>query len=161
MTVSTPLPERFWAKVNRNGPEQTDGSRCWIWTGALRKGIRGNGGYGLIKVDGVSTGAHIVSWFLFFGEWPTQCVLHTCDTRKCVNPGHLFEGTRTQNSADRDAKGRTARGEKIATKLNEERVRCIRELAASGVKHRLIADEHGISESYVGAVISRRKWAHV
>lgn len=31
---------------------------------------------------------------------------HTCDVRKCINPNHLWEGSRLENSQDRFKKGR-------------------------------------------------------
>ena len=52
--------------------------------------------------------AHRASWLAFQGSQGLNdlCVLHTCDTPACVNPSHLFLGTKTDNAKDRDAKGR-------------------------------------------------------
>src|SRR5690606_14749582 len=35
------VEERFWAKVDKEGPTFADHGNCWVWTGALRVG-----GYG-------------------------------------------------------------------------------------------------------------------
>jgi len=43
---------------------------------------------------------------------------HSCDNPPCVNPTHLFEGTSADNMADREAKGRTARGERSGSRLH-------------------------------------------
>ena len=34
------------------------------------------------------------------------CILHKCDTPACINPDHLFTGTRVENMLDKCAKGR-------------------------------------------------------
>ena len=91
-----PLEKRFWAKVNK-----TD--TCWLWTGSLA-----GGGYGQIVDDDQKRDmVHRVSWRLHFGPIPDGLhACHKCDVRNCVNPEHLFLGTRKDNSQDMLAKGR-------------------------------------------------------
>jgi len=83
--------KRFWGKVKK-----TD--NCWIW----KAGIRSlKTGYGCFKYQGKVVDAHRMSWFLFFGNIPEgKCVLHHCDNRLCVNPKHLFIGSKKDNVID-------------------------------------------------------------
>lgn len=91
--------------------EKTDG--CWMW----RAG-KFPGGYGAIHTNGKTRKAHRVSWEIHFGPIGEGLfVCHRCDTPRCVNPEHLFLGTAADNNADRNSKGRQARGEKITAKM--------------------------------------------
>jgi hypothetical protein len=72
--------------------------------------MRGKTKYGSFKLGDKVVDAHRVSWMIHFGVIPYKiCVLHKCDNRVCVNPEHLFLGTRKDNHDDMVAKGRQAK----------------------------------------------------
>ena len=86
----------FWSKVVKL-PES-----CWIFLPGLRRF-----GYGSVARRGGSVNASRHSWVLEHGAVPIgQCVLHSCDTPPCVNPGHLFLGSHKDNAVDMITKGR-------------------------------------------------------
>lgn len=107
--------------------QKTDG--CWLWTGA-KNGVQDC--YGRIQAEGGRgsrvLSAHHVAYELLVGQIPSGlCVLHHCDNPACVNPSHLFLGTKGDNCRDRTRKGRQARGERDGNaKLTQEQVREIR-----------------------------------
>lgn len=86
-------------------PEPNSG--CWLWMGQVDRsgyGRRSNGSYDFRPT-------HKVFWEDRNGPVPGGlCVLHRCDVRCCVNPDHMFLGTKTDNSIDKVIKGRQARG---------------------------------------------------
>jgi hypothetical protein len=92
------LEERFWAKVEK-------GDGCWAWRGAHDRD-----GYGFIKVGYSNRLATHVSLELA-GRPLTdgQFALHHCDNPQCVNPAHLYSGSRLDNAADAKARGRLTR----------------------------------------------------
>lgn len=140
-------------------PEPMSG--CWLWTGCVN-----HAGYGVMSAPGTRERlAHRVAFTVAHGPIPDGlCVLHRCDVPSCINPAHLFLGTRAVNNADRDAKGRRnqARGVRIAcARLTDEVVRSIRELGAAGESHRSIARHFGIGHTTVGCVLRGTYWAHV
>ena len=92
--------KRFSEKIKFN-PE----TECWDWTAATY-----NDGYGIFRLSGAGGGvcrAHRFSWEAYNGKIPEGlCVLHKCDNRKCVNPKHLFLGTKKDNTHDMISKNR-------------------------------------------------------
>lgn len=90
---------RFWSKVDKSGGPNA----CWRWTGAL-----GRNGYGYISVNGKDRTAHRVGWEIENGgEMPSELhACHTCDHTWCVNPSHIWAGTRHENMRDARDKGR-------------------------------------------------------
>jgi hypothetical protein len=152
--IVRPAAERFWERVVKH-------VGCWVWTAA-----RDRKGYGRLYDGGRYVLAHRLSWELHNGPVPEGvCVLHNCpggDNPACVNPAHLFLGTRTDNAADRDAKGRGARGEQNGrSKLTPESVRVLREQAARGVPRYVLAERHGVNRATVLRALSGQSWAHV
>ena len=87
---------------------------CLEWTRGTNKA-----GYGLVTNPDGTALAHRVVWILANGPIPNGLnVLHHCDNPPCCQTeptegypeGHLFVGTRADNNADRDSKGRCRAG---------------------------------------------------
>ncbi len=152
-----PQIDRFWQKVRKS-------RRCWEWLGGLRDG------YGITKAgNGTQTrNAHRVSWMLCRGAIPNGLlVLHRCDNPKCVKPSHLFLGTIADNMADRDAKGRQAKGERagrsLLTEVQAREILKKKPLGKTPWGYQLaVAHEFGLNDPQVVRNIWKRKtWRHI
>lgn len=159
------IEKRFWNFVT---PQHE--SLCWEWQGNVRKN-----GYGVISRHGISSvRAHRVSYEIHYGKIdpPTLFVCHKCDNRKCVNPHHLFLGTIQDNNADRDRKGRVAKGnDHVRHKINEEMVQrilseydMIREVFDGRVPRatfRMICEKYKTNLHQLKQIVYRQTWKHV
>jgi hypothetical protein len=91
--------------------------------------------------------------------------MHTCDNPPCCNPAHLFLGTDDDNVADRDTKGRQARGEHHASaKLTEALVLEILTLYQRGVRGRgldALAKQFNMAPNAIRNIIIGETWKHV
>ncbi len=81
------LEERFWSKVNKNGPipeRRPDLGPCWLW---LR--TKHPKGYGHFRYKGHVRRAHNVAWELLRGPINDGLTYdHLCEVTSCVNPWH-------------------------------------------------------------------------
>lgn len=77
-------------------------SGCWIWLGTTSWS-----GYGSLMFKGRHIRAHRASWELVNGPMPEDLqACHTCDIPSCINPAHIWPGTRSDNMKDAVRKGR-------------------------------------------------------
>lgn len=80
-------------------------------------------------------------------------VCHKCDNRRCINPAHLFLGTRKANMQDAVAKGRQAKGFDLPqTKISQFVRQEIVALARAGVPYDEVATQFGISRQHAGYI---------
>ena len=132
---------------------------CWEWNGG-----RNDRGYGKISRGRVSAGGPMiatrVAWEIHNGPIPDgQYVCHRCDNPPCVNPEHLFLGTRAVNNADMASKKRTANGERRPqAKLTDDQVDEIRSRYASeGISQKALGREYGVDQSTVSLIVNRSR----
>ena len=155
----------FWAKVNK-----TDS--CWLWTASKRH--KGYGAFVWADKNGciVQGRAHRFIWEIKNGKIPEgMCVLHKCDTPACVNPEHLFLGTKAENNRDMCAKkrhvkggtycgkGKYKRGENHHNaKLTLENVIALRLDRRSGFSYSRLAKKYKINAATAYKIIKGYLW---
>lgn len=130
------------AFLRKADTKNMDPSQCWVWLGAGK----GNG-YGH-----TSRGpAHRLAYEMLVGPIPEGTdVCHRCDNRACVNPDHLFVGTRAENMADMRAKGRGAGG--CRKHITESQVQEIRRRLAIGASQADIARDMNVNRGTVSSI---------
>jgi hypothetical protein len=146
-------------------------SGCWEFQGALLPN-----GYGKKWHNKKCWLAHRLAYYKKYGAIPADMhVCHKCDNRKCINPDHLFLGTRLDNMRDMIAKGRAnfsglrtnGAVEKAAavnkSRTNEKSANCkhgnetinmIRQLFANGITQKKLAEMTGIRQGYISKIVN-------
>jgi len=134
-------------------PEPNSG--CWLWLGTLDKY-----GYGIFSVGGKKAFAHRISLTIHgFDLASSECALHRCDNRICVNPEHLYAGSNADNMRDKVQRGRSLAGSKNANaKLTEQQVLEIRSLDISSS---IAAARYGVGISTIQNIRSGYRWGHI
>lgn len=139
--------------------------RCWLW-----KGAKDPNGYGHFWTGTAFTTAHRVAFLLAGGKLePQHDVCHSCDNPSCVNPNHLFLGTRLDNVSDCIRKGRffpppirPQDGENNpASRLSKSDVLRMRKERSEGEKLSSLAERFGVVPSCVSRICNGLAWASV
>lgn len=131
-------------------------SGCWEWTGQTR-----SDGYGMVWYEGKAQRAHRVSYLVHKGYPPEApfVLCHTCDNRLCINPDHLFEGTRGENCTDAASKNRfPVNNRHWNTRLSPANVATIR---ASDAPNSELARQYAVNQSTISRIRSGQRRRHV
>lgn len=133
---------------------------CWEWTGATWDG------YGEFWLAGTSRRAHRVSYRMYVGNIPNDmCVLHKCNNRRCVNPEHLYLGSKQDNAQDAIAAGTINTTYKVnfsrRAKLSNDDVVCIKKMLRDHIKQWLIAWIYQVKPGTISAINTKINWSHV
>lgn len=158
-----PLEQRFWSRVDKNGPvpeHRPELGPCWIWTAR-----RDQQGYGKIWHQGKDAKATVVVWILTYGVSGDGWKLHHCDNPPCVRPSHLFLGDAASNMADKMAKGRHRAGmlgkRSHRARFSDDDVRAIRCASANGATTYAIAKQFGIHDGSIRQILSGVTYRYV
>lgn len=141
----------FLSKISTTPTE----SGCLDWIAG-----KSERGYGQFKIGKSTFRSHRMAYFLHHGTDPGEMlVCHRCDRPACCNPSHLFLDDNAGNTADRDRKGRQARGETIkSAKLTAADIPLIRNDPRS---QRKIAAAYGVDQALIGQIKNGKIWRHV
>ncbi|CAN5115598.1 hypothetical protein BH09PAT1_BH09PAT1_8390 [soil metagenome] len=146
--------EKFWSRVDK----QKNKDSCWNWLAG-----KSSTGYGQVTYKGKKYKAHRLAWFFIHGEHPSDCLLHSCDNRLCVNTEHLRNGTRLDNAKDRMSRNRSPIGElcpnALLSNVNVLKIKYL--LKQSGMTHEEIGNMFNVSRKYITRINNNKAWRSI
>jgi len=159
---NSPIPELSAQQISRilRNVAAESNNGCQLWTRAVN-----SRGYGHVHLaQGMFNVARIIYKIRYGVDPSDQCVLHRCDNPPCVNPAHLFLGTKKENTADMILKGRK-RGPRGSShksaKFSDEQILQIRTLYSQGWTRKNLAESFGVTRPTIAAIVKRMSWKHV
>lgn len=131
---------------------------CWVWNQSKTK----KGYARCVFRRKVYTGGRL-PWMIFKGEIPHgMCACHKCDNPACVNPNHVFLGTKADNNRDCKRKKRNNIGSKNGQSiLVESDVKKIKSILKSNQSDSEIASMFGVHRLTIWDIRKKRTWRHV
>jgi len=145
-------------------PEPNTG--CWLWAGSMTQYGYGDMTYSIPNENGKIIEKHLFahrySYLIHKGDPKDLFVCHTCDVRCCVNPDHLFLGTRQDNNNDKILKGRGAKGENVGTaRLKEYQVIEIHQKYKQGISISVLSSDYSIGKHAIYSIIKGKSWTYL
>jgi hypothetical protein len=134
----------------------------WLWTGTICK----RDGYGIFTIRNNNYYAHRISWFVHHQEDPgVNFVLHKvdCHLRLCINPNHLYLGSKSDNNFDRTLNGTNIQQGSFNgnTKFSDENILDIRHRYQAGETQKSLAKFYAVHKCTIYRIVNNIRFATV
>lgn len=137
---------------------EVDENNCW---NCISHAPNSNG-YPRININKQKSYLSRYMYKKYKGEIPKRYdVCHKCDNPLCINPDHLFVGTRKDNVDDCIQKGRNIKGEdsNLAKLTNEQALEI--KFGYKNLMYKEIAKLYDVSPSLISMIKNGKRWKHL